>query len=93
MPTIEALRVAREEGLDLVEVAAQARPPVCRIMDFGKYKYEQKLKKRQNAKKQPWLCFANRGLETIYRPQLVIDGATSERSARSDHGTRHDPNA
>ena len=41
----EALVLARAEGLDLVEVAANSRPPVCRIMDYGKYKYEQKKKK------------------------------------------------
>jgi len=41
----EALALAREEGLDLVEVAANSRPPVCRIMDYGRYKYEQKKKK------------------------------------------------
>ncbi|MEZ6106426.1 MAG: translation initiation factor IF-3 [Pirellulaceae bacterium] len=52
MPTIEALRVAREEGLDLVEVAAQARPPVCRIMDFGKYKYEKGKKVSKNKSHQ-----------------------------------------
>ncbi len=40
----EALAIAREGGLDLVEVAANSRPPVCRIMDYGKYKYEQKKK-------------------------------------------------
>jgi translation initiation factor IF-3 len=40
----DALVVAREGGLDLVEVAATSRPPVCRIMDYGKYKYEQKKK-------------------------------------------------
>jgi len=40
----DALIVAREDGLDLVEVAANSRPPVCRIMDYGKYKYEQKKK-------------------------------------------------
>ena len=40
----DALVVAREGGLDLVEVAANSRPPVCRIMDYGKYKYEQKKK-------------------------------------------------
>jgi len=40
----EALAIAREEGLDLVEVAANSRPPVCRIMDYGRYKYEQKKK-------------------------------------------------
>ena len=41
----EAIVLAQEEGLDLVEVAANSRPPVCRIMDYGKYKYEQKKKK------------------------------------------------
>ncbi len=40
----EALVIAREGGLDLVEVAATSRPPVCRIMDYGKFKYEQKKK-------------------------------------------------
>jgi translation initiation factor IF-3 len=40
-----AIEQARESGLDLVEVAANSRPPVCRIMDYGRYKYEQKKKK------------------------------------------------
>jgi translation initiation factor IF-3 len=44
----DALALAREEGFDLVEVAATSRPPVCRIMDYGKYKYEQKKKKSSN---------------------------------------------
>ncbi|MGH7546218.1 MAG: translation initiation factor IF-3 [Gemmatimonadota bacterium] len=48
----EALAKARSEGLDLVEVAPQSRPPVCRIMDYGKYKYEQARKARQAKKKQ-----------------------------------------
>lgn len=52
MPLKEALRIAQEQGLDLVEVAPQARPPVCRIMDFGKYKYEQKRREREARKKQ-----------------------------------------
>ncbi len=46
VPTEEALVAARQAGLDLVEVAPEAKPPVCRVMDFGKFKYEQK--KRQN---------------------------------------------
>ncbi len=41
----EAIQRAQDRGLDLVEVAPNARPPVCRIMDYGKYKYEQKKKK------------------------------------------------
>ncbi len=46
LPTPEALNAARDAGLDLVEVAPNENPPVCRIMDFGKFKYQQK--KRQN---------------------------------------------
>jgi translation initiation factor IF-3 len=49
----EALEIARERGLDLVEVAPNARPPVCRIMDYGKFKYEETKKaKRAKAKQQ-----------------------------------------
>jgi translation initiation factor IF-3 len=48
----EAIRAARERGLDLVEVAATAQPPVCRIIDFGKYQYEQKKKANEAKKKQ-----------------------------------------
>lgn len=44
IPTKEALAKARDAGLDLVEVAPEARPPVCRIMDFGKYKYDKNKK-------------------------------------------------
>ncbi|RME23451.1 MAG: translation initiation factor IF-3 [Deltaproteobacteria bacterium] len=51
MSTSEALRIAEEQGLDLVEVAPDSRPPVCRIMDYGKYKYTQK-KKMQSAKRK-----------------------------------------
>ena len=47
----DALQKARESGFDLVEVAANSRPPVCRIMDYGRYKYEQK-KKRTGKNKQ-----------------------------------------
>ncbi len=46
----EALRQAQEAGIDLVEVSPNAEPPVCRIMDYGKFKYEQQ-KKKQEAKK------------------------------------------
>ena len=44
MPTDQAMAAAREADLDLVEVAPNERPPVCRIMDFGKFKYQQKKK-------------------------------------------------
>lgn len=49
--TREALALARERGLDLVEVAPNSRPPVCRIMDYGKYKYEQSLKEKKQKHK------------------------------------------
>jgi len=48
----EALRMAREKNLDLVEVSPTAQPPVCRIMDFGKYLYEQEKKERAAKKHQ-----------------------------------------
>lgn len=53
VPTAEALKMAREAGLDLVEVAPNAVPPVCRIMDYGKWRYQQQKKEdrsRANAK-------------------------------------------
>jgi translation initiation factor IF-3 len=49
-PAYEALRMAQDQELDLVEVSPESRPPVCRILDFGKYKYEQK-KKTKGSKK------------------------------------------
>jgi translation initiation factor IF-3 len=50
--TREALDIARERGFDLVEVSPNAKPPVCRIMDYGKYKYEQSKKAKKAKKKQ-----------------------------------------
>ena len=52
MPTPEAQRLAEEAELDLVEVAPNAEPPVCRIMDFGKYVFEQNKKRSEARKKQ-----------------------------------------
>ena len=52
MTPFDALKIAREKGLDLVEVSPTAQPPVCRIMDFGKYMYEQEKKERQAKKNQ-----------------------------------------
>lgn len=48
----DAMREAEDRGLDLVEVAPKASPPVCRIMDYGKYKYEQKRRARESRKHQ-----------------------------------------
>jgi len=52
MPVREALRLAEEKQLDLVEIAPQAKPPVCRIMDIGKHKYEQSKRDKEVKKKQ-----------------------------------------
>jgi translation initiation factor IF-3 len=52
VPTNQALEIATSRGLDLVEVAANVRPPVCRIMDYGKYLYEQSKKVKAAKKKQ-----------------------------------------
>jgi translation initiation factor IF-3 len=52
MPIEQALQTAYSQNLDLVEVAPEARPPVCRIMDYGKYRYEQSKKAREAKKKQ-----------------------------------------
>ncbi|MBI4266874.1 MAG: translation initiation factor IF-3 [Chloroflexi bacterium] len=55
MPTVQALEMARKQSLDLVEVAPTATPPVCRILDYGKYKYEQTKKEQKSRKSQKLL--------------------------------------
>lgn len=52
LPTTDALEFARRDGLDLVEVSPNADPPVCKIMDFGKYMYEQTKRSREAKKAQ-----------------------------------------
>jgi translation initiation factor IF-3 len=55
MSTQDALQLARDQGLDLVEVAPQANPPVVKILDYGKYKFENEKKVRDSKKKQKLL--------------------------------------
>lgn len=52
IPTRDALEMARQRGLDLVEVAPNAMPPVCRLMDYGKFRYEQTKRERESRKHQ-----------------------------------------
>jgi translation initiation factor IF-3 len=52
MPTHEALRIAQSRSLDLVEITAAAKPPVCKIVDFGKYNYEKQKKEKHQKKNQ-----------------------------------------
>ena len=66
MTADEGRAVARERGLDLVEVAATSRPPVCRIMDFGKFKYEQNKKDRKARSKQ----HGHQLKEVKFRPKI-----------------------
>lgn len=52
IPIEQALQIAESRGLDLVEVAPHANPPVCRVMDYGKYKYQQQKRDKEARKKQ-----------------------------------------
>lgn len=52
IPVKQALKIAAEKGLDLVEVAPTARPPVCKIMDYGKYRFEQSKREKEAKKNQ-----------------------------------------
>jgi len=52
MPTSEAMRMAREAELDLVKIAPNAKPPVCKIIDYGKFRYEQARREKEARKKQ-----------------------------------------
>ncbi len=52
VPTADAMKMAQDQDLDLVEVAPQAVPPVCRIMDYGKFKYERDVRQKEARKKQ-----------------------------------------
>ena len=75
----QALQVAEKSSLDLVEVAPTARPPVCRLLDYGKYRYEQVKKERQTRKAQK----ANILKEVRLRPAIgEHDLATKLRIAR-----------
>jgi len=65
-PLPEALAIARELDLDLVEVAAQANPPVCRIMDYGKFKYEAAQKAKESRRKTTNVVIK----EMKYRPKI-----------------------
>ena len=68
MPTKEALKRAQREGLDLIEVSPNASPPVCRIADFGKYKYEEEKKRNEAKKKQKVVDIK----ELKMRPNIAI---------------------
>ncbi|MDP6102228.1 MAG: translation initiation factor IF-3 [Dehalococcoidia bacterium] len=66
MPTFEAIQLAQEQGLDLVEVAPAAQPPVCRLLDYGKFRYLQTKKEREGRKTQK----VNLLREVRFRPRI-----------------------
>jgi translation initiation factor IF-3 len=66
VPLAEAQEIANAAGLDLVEVAAEARPPVCRIMDYGKWRYEQEQKAKQARRHQSTITIK----EIKFRPKI-----------------------
>ena len=72
MPIKEALAFAAEAHLDLVEVAPQARPPVCRIMDYGKFKYEQSKKQQEARRRQTTIQVK----EVKVRPKIEVHDMT-----------------
>lgn len=75
----DALGIAQEQGLDLVEVAAEADPPVCRIMDYGKFKYEQTQKAKRSKKHQQLIVIK----EMKFRPKIEEhDFQTKEKHVR-----------
>ena len=85
-PLPEALQIARDMDLDLVEVAANANPPVCRIMDYGKFKFEAAQKARESRRKS-----TNVGLKEMkYRPKIASgDFDTKTRKVEKFLGEGH----
>jgi translation initiation factor IF-3 len=80
IPTEQALRYAQERDLDLVEVAAEARPPVCRVLDYSKYKYEQDQKAKAARKHQQQVTIR----EMKLRPKI----ATHDYETKKGHVRR-----
>ncbi len=66
MTTRDAMKIALDKGLDLVEISPQAKPPVCRLMDYGKFRYEQSRKQRDQRKRQ----HQNAVKEIKFRPNV-----------------------
>ncbi len=66
MQTRDALELAQNQGLDLVEISPSARPPVCKILDYGRYKYELQKKEKASRKKQHSVSLK----EMRYRPKI-----------------------
>lgn len=70
LPTTEALRMAREAGMDLVEIAPQADPPVCRILDYGKFRFDEKQKLKDQKKRSKEASKSQKLKELRLRPVI-----------------------
>lgn len=73
--TVQAQRIADDEGYDLVEIAPNADPPVCRIMDYGKFKYDQAIKAKQARKNQSKI----ETKEMKFRPKIDVGDYTTKK--------------
>ena len=71
----DAQRVADDQGLDLVEIAPNAEPPVCKVMDYGKFKYDQAIKAKQARKKQTKVEIK----EMKFRPKIDVGDYTTKK--------------
>lgn len=74
-PVSQAQRIADDAGLDLVEIAPNANPPVCRIMDYGKFKYDQAIKAKQARKNQTKIEIK----EMKFRPKIDVGDYTTKK--------------
>ncbi len=74
-PIEQAQRIADDQGYDLVEIAPQAKPPVCRIMDYGKFKYDQAIKAKQARKNQSKV----ETKEMKFRPKIDVGDYTTKK--------------
>jgi len=79
MAPLEALKIAEDEGLDLVEISPNAQPPVCKIVDYGKFKYHQMKKEKESKKAQHQIKVK----EIKFKPNIdTHDFMTKEKRAR-----------
>ena len=84
MPTVQALDLARAQGLDLVEVAPSARPPVAKMMDYGRFKYEQSKREREGRRRQKGSALHQIKMRpNIGRHDMEAKGRTAARLLRN----------
>ncbi len=84
MPTIQALEIARAQGLDLVEVAPNARPPVAKMLDYGRFKYEQAKREREGRRRQKGASLHQIKMRpNIGRHDMEAKGRTAARLLRN----------